>query len=200
MNREVTSVIIAGVGGQGVLLTAGLLSEAARAAGFDVKSSEVHGMAQRGGSVLSQVRFGDRVFSPLTPSGEGDYLIALEELEALRYRKMLKKRARIFLQNKKVLPAPVLSGRAVYPAGVEETLAAEGYRPLAVPALDILSRFGTGRPANVCLLGMLSIHLDIPVALWRRVLDRAFRKELREVNRRAFALGRSWGEMKLSDK
>ncbi len=192
MNQQTTSIIIAGVGGQGVLLAAGLLSEAALAAGFDVKSSEVHGMAQRGGSVLSQVRFGKKVYSPLTPAGTGDYLIALEELEALRYRKMLKRRAWIFLQGKRILPAPVLAGSAVYPEGVEDTLVGEGYRVAAVPASEVVSRFGNGRPANVCLLGMLSARLPFPAGLWRKVLDRSIRKELRAVNRQAFQLGREF--------
>ncbi len=190
MREKTTSVIIAGVGGQGVLLAAGLLSEAALKAGYDVKSSEVHGMAQRGGSVLSQVRFGRRVHSPLTPAGTGDYLIALEELEALRYRRLLKKGAAIFLQEKRILPSPVLAGAAVYPAGARETLAGEGFRLEAVAAAEIVSRFGSGKPANVCLLGMLSAHLDFPAAVWSRVLDRGIKKSLREVNRRAFRLGR----------
>lgn len=190
MHQQTTSVIIVGVGGQGVLLTAGLLSETALRAGFDVKSSEVHGMAQRGGSVLSQVRFGKRVYSPLTPAGTGDYMIALEELEALRYRKILKNRAAILLQRKKILPASVLAGTAVYPAGTEETLSGEGYRVAAVSASEIVSRFGTGRPANVCLLGMLSAHLDFPAALWQKILDRSIKKPLRAVNWQAFQMGR----------
>jgi indolepyruvate ferredoxin oxidoreductase beta subunit len=190
MSQQTTSVIITGVGGQGTLLAAGILSEVALRVGYDVKSSEVHGMAQRGGSVLSQVRFGRRVYSPLTPAGTGDYLVALEELEALRYRKMLRKRARIFLQRKKILPAPVLAGVAVYPTGVEKTLAGEGYRVEAISASEIVSRFGAGRPANICLLGMLSARLPFPAGLWKKVLDRSIRKELRAVNRQAFQLGR----------
>lgn len=194
MNRKTTSVIIAGVGGQGVLLAAGLLSEAAALSGLEVKSSEVHGMAQRGGSVLSQVRFGERIYSPLTPAGTGDYLVALEELEALRYRKMLKKRARIFLQGKRILPAPVLAGAAVYPPGIEESLAGEGYRVEGVDEADLISRFGTAKPANIYLLGRLSRHLDFDLAAWKRVIHRYIKESLRDLNWEAFRLGRGEGD------
>ncbi len=193
MKPNTTSVIIVGVGGQGTLLAAGILSEAAALSGLEVKSSEVHGMAQRGGSVLSQVRFGEKVYSPLTPAGSGDYLVALEELEALRYRKLLRSKAAVFLQRKMILPAPVLAGVAVYPSGIEETLTGEGYRVEGVDEADLVSRFGTSKPANIHLLGRLSLHLDIGLAVWKRVIYRHIKESLRDLNWEAFRLGREDG-------
>lgn len=193
MSEKTTSVIITGVGGQGTLVAAGILSEAAVRSGLEVKSSEVHGMAQRGGSVLSQVRFGARVHSPLTPEGTADYLLALEELEALRYRKMLRRRAGIFLQRKKILPAPVLAGAAAYPLAIEKTLVGEGYRVTGVDEAELVSRFGTAKPANVHLLGMLSVHLDFDLDIWERSIYRFIKESLRDLNWEAFRLGRGDG-------
>jgi len=193
MSREVTSVIIVGVGGQGTLLAAGILSETAARVGLEVKSSEVHGMAQRGGSVLSQVRFGDRVYSPLTPAGTGDYLVALEELEALRYRHLIRPGATVFLQKKRILPAPVLAGAAVYPAGIIKTLEKEGFRVAGVDEAELISRFGTSKPANIYLLGRLSLHLDFSLDVWKRVIYRYIKDSLRDLNWAAFRLGREAG-------
>ncbi len=193
MKNKTTSVIIVGVGGQGTLLAAGILSEAAALSGLEVKSSEVHGMAQRGGSVLSQVRFGEKVYSPLTPAGTGDYLVALEELEALRYRKLLRSKGAVFLQRKRILPAPVLAGVAVYPSGIEETLIGEGYRVEVIDEAELVSRFGTSKPANIYLLGKLSLHLDFGLAVWKRVIYRHIKESLRELNWEAFRLGRGIG-------
>ncbi|MDP8235963.1 MAG: indolepyruvate oxidoreductase subunit beta [Candidatus Erginobacter occultus] len=196
MKRETTSVIIVGVGGQGTLLSAGILSEAAALSGLEVKSSEVHGMAQRGGSVLSQVRFGERVYSPLSPAGTGDYLVALEELEALRYRQLIRPKATIFLQRKRILPAPVLAGAAVYPPGIEETLTGEGYRVEGVDEADLVSRFNTAKPANIYLLGRLSRHLDFELTVWKRVIYRYIKESLRDLNWAAFRLGREDGNIR----
>lgn len=194
MSKKTTSVIVVGVGGQGTLLAAGILSEVAARSGLAVKSSEVHGMAQRGGSVLSQVRFGEQVYSPLTPAGEGDFLIALEELEALRHRKSIRNQATVFLQRKRVLPAPVLAGVAVYPSGIEETLTGEGYRVAGVADDELVSCLGTSRPANIYLLGMLSPCLDFELSAWKWVIYRFIKESLRDLNWKAFRLGRAAGE------
>ena len=187
--QKTTSVILAGVGGQGVLLASRILSEVAFRSGFDVKSSEVHGMAQRGGSVLSQVRFGCRVYSPLTPAGRADFLLALEELKALRYRFLLGKKATVILNRHRVMPASVKAGRAIYPDGIESALQKEGYTIVAVESGEIISRVKSLRFANIFCLGILSRWLPFEPADWKKAIHRFIRPPLRESNWRAFELG-----------
>ena len=186
----VTSVVFAGVGGQGVLLVARVLSEAALRSGLDVKSSEVHGMAQRGGSVLAQVRFGGKVYSPLTPEGQGDYLLAFEELEALRYRHRLKKGARVILQLCRIFPAPVASGGVSYPENAAGTLHQEGFRLSTASHEEIDAATGSIRFANIYLLGMLSGDLGFKFPVWEEALAVSVPERFREVNWKAFVRGR----------
>ncbi len=163
------SVVISGVGGQGVVLAARVLSAAALASGLEVKASEVHGMAQRGGSVLAQVRFGRKVFSPLIPFGGADYLLALEEMEALRYLDLVGKKGLVLLYPHRVVPSSVTLGQAVYPGGVEEELAAAGRRVISAARLGS-SALANPRRANVVLLGLLSRELDFKPAVWKKAL------------------------------
>ena len=189
MNDKITSVILAGVGGQGVLLAARIISEAALRSGLDVKSSEVHGMSQRGGSVLAQVRFGPRVYSPLTPAGTGNYLLALEELEALRYRGLVGMDGRIIVFKHRIFPSTVTSGGAAYPENSVSLLKEEGYAVSTVEA-DEVRALGSIRFANVFLLGMLARHLEIPADIWREIVFAAVPERFREENWKAFEEGR----------
>jgi len=188
-DKKITSVILSGVGGQGVLLAARILSEVALRSGLDVKSSEVHGMSQRGGSVLAQVRFGPRVYSPLTPAGTGDYLMALEELESLRYRGLLKKNGRIIMQCCRILPSTVVVGGERYPEDSIDLLEGEGYAVSKVNENEVLA-LGGGRFANIFLLGMLSRHLDLSPEIWKTVVEAAVPERFRKKNLQAFEEGR----------
>jgi indolepyruvate ferredoxin oxidoreductase, beta subunit len=189
MNDKIISVILSGVGGQGVLLAARVLSEAALRSGLDVKSSEVHGMSQRGGSVLAQVRFGPRVYSSLTPAGTGDFLVALEELEALRYRGLIREKGRIIVLKHRISPSTVTSGNATYP---EDTLSILKDEEFAVSAVEVdeIIKLGNIRFSNIFLLGVLAARLEIRNDIWRDVITDSVPERFRDKNWRAFEAGR----------
>jgi indolepyruvate ferredoxin oxidoreductase beta subunit len=187
------SFLLAGVGGQGTILASDILAEVALAAGFDVKKSEVHGMAQRGGSVNTHVRWdAERVYSPLIGLGEADFLLVFEEAEALRYAEYLKPGGVAVVNQQSILPITVTSGGAHYPT--EEELTAV-YRHLTsrlylVPGAAIAQELGNARTANVVLLGALSTFLDVPLETWLAVVEARVPVRYVELNRRAFLRGR----------
>lgn len=185
------NVLMAGVGGQGVLLASEVLALAALGEGLEAKQSEVHGVAQRGGSVVSHVRFGPRVHSPLIRSGTADVLYAMERLEALRYAHGLKPGGAIVLNDQAVKPIrmPGAAGNA-YPEDVAGFLSGHGFRVLSVPALTLAVELGEKRAANVVLLGVLSALLPLGERAWTEALDGRFPERFRDVNRRAFEAGR----------
>ena len=189
---ETTNFALVGVGGQGVLLASDILAEVGVEAGYDVKKSEVHGMAQRGGSVLSQIRWGDKVYAPLVGKGEVDYLISFELLEALRWLELLKKGGMAIVNDQRLPPLAVSSGGMEYPSQerIEKALsqAAKDYH--IVPALAKAQELGTDRATNVVLLGALSKFLDVPGEQWLKVVEERVPKKYVELNRRAFAAGR----------
>jgi indolepyruvate ferredoxin oxidoreductase beta subunit len=196
--REPTNVLIVGVGGQGVIMVSKALAWLAQSKGFEVKQSEVHGMAKRGGSVFSHVRFGPQVWSPTIPSGEADILIALEWAEGLRWLPYLKPGTGIFIcDTKRIVPpfaclnrragAPMRYSRET-PAEVKAHVA-EGY---AIDATDMAERLGNERAANVVLLGALSTALDFPPADWEKAVSQFVPKKTIAVNLEAFRLGRAW--------
>lgn len=185
----VTNVLIAGVGGQGVILSSELLALAALAAGHDVKQGEFHGVAQRGGAVFSHVRFGDRVRSPMAPRGRVDHLLALEKLEALRYAHFVRPGGTILVNDYQVEPVRIGDGRP-YPAEGVGFLAAKGFDVRLVEATRQAIDLGNYRVANVILLGALSARLDIPDAVWARTLEERIPPKLLELNRSAFDVGR----------
>lgn len=189
MTMAVTNVLIAGVGGQGVILSSELLALAALAAGHDVKQGEFHGVAQRGGAVFSHVRFGDRVRSPMAPRGRVDHLLALEKLEALRYAHFVKPGGTILVNDYQVEPVRIGDGRP-YPVEGVEFLAAKGFEVILVEATRQAIELGNYRVANVLLLGALSTRLDIPDAVWTRTLEERIPPKLLELNRNAFDAGR----------
>jgi indolepyruvate ferredoxin oxidoreductase beta subunit len=184
----VTNVLIAGVGGQGAVLVSELLAQAALAAGHDVKQGEFHGVAQRGGAVFSHVRFGERVYSPVTPLGEVDYLLALEKLEALRYAHFLKPEGTIILNDHKVEPIRTGDERP-YPEDSIDFLAGKGFNIVTTKATEMAIEMGNHRAANVVLLGALAALLDIPLEVWESTLERLPERIL-TLNQQAFAAGR----------
>jgi indolepyruvate ferredoxin oxidoreductase beta subunit len=186
---SVTNVLIAGVGGQGAVLASELLALAAMAAGRDVKQGEFHGVAQRGGAVFSHVRFGDRVHSPMAPRGEVDFLVALEQLEALRYAHFVRPGGTVIINEHKVEPIRVGDQRP-YPDDAVGFLRDKGFRVVVLKATQTALELGDHRAANVVLLGALSRSLDIPEAVWDQTLRERIPERHLALNQRAFAAGR----------
>lgn len=184
----VTNVLIAGVGGQGVILASELLALAAMADGRDVKQGELHGVAQRGGAVFSHVRFGDRVHSPLARRGTVDYLVAMETLESLRYAHCVKAGGTVLINDYAVEPARIGDERP-YPADAAPFLVAKGFRVIRVAATRTAQEIGNPKVANVILLGTLATFLDIPAGVWAAVLADRVPAKLLDLNRKAFAAG-----------
>jgi indolepyruvate ferredoxin oxidoreductase beta subunit len=185
---SVTNVLIAGVGGQGVILSSELLALAALADGRDVKQGEFHGVAQRGGAVFSHVRFGSRVHSPLVPRGQVDYLLALERLEALRYAHFVKPGGTVIVNDHKVEPVRMGDERP-YPEEGNDFLTEKGFNVVVIKATERAIELGNYRAANVILLGTLASHLDIPKAVWEETLEGRIPERLLELNRKAFSAG-----------
>jgi len=184
-----TTVSLVGVGGQGILLAAAILAETAAAHGLDVKASEVKGMAQRGGSVLSTVRFGDKVWSPV--ARHADVVVATEALEGHRALGMLAPRGTLVCAvTTRIVPGSVLRREDEYPDDLAEAAAARGVRLLAVDAERLAREAGTLRAVNVALLGAASTALPFSQESWRRGLAAAVPAKILEINERAFALGR----------
>jgi len=186
----VRNIAIVGVGGQGIVLASDIIAQAALCAGHDVKKNEVHGMAQRGGSVVSEIRFGERVHSPVITDGEVDLLVALELLEGLRHVHRLRRTGLVIADQLRIRPAVRPPGAPAYPEDVADRLRASAPKALLVPAADLAREAGNARAANTVLIGALSRHLDLPVEAWQSSLRFCLRPSLLEVNLRAFDLGR----------
>jgi indolepyruvate ferredoxin oxidoreductase beta subunit len=186
----VTSVVIAGVGGQGAILASELLALTAMAAGRDVKQGEFHGVAQRGGAVFSHVRFGGRVRSPIARRGEVDFLLALEKLEALRYAHFVRPGGTILVNDFMVEPIRMGDTRP-YPEDAADFLAGKGYHAVVIKATDEALALGNFRAANVVLLGALAESLDLPDEAWESTLRARVPERFLDLNQRAFAAGRA---------
>lgn len=184
------NILIAGVGGQGTLLTSRILGALAQAAGYDVKVSEVHGMAQRGGSVLTYVRMADKVWSPIIEPGGADALLAFEQLEALRYAHYVHDGGHILVNMQKILPMPVIAGKQPYPQNIVETLRERGITVVEADALQKAQKAGNAKAVNTVMLGMLSNIMDIDEALWMDALKECVPGKFLEVNVRAFMEGK----------
>jgi indolepyruvate ferredoxin oxidoreductase beta subunit len=187
---DVTNITIVGVGGQGILLASDVLAHAAAFAGYDVKKTELHGMAQRGGSVSSEVRFGAAIHSPVIPDGETDVLVAFELLEALRSAHCVRAGGSVLADDLRLRPAVRPPGAPAYPDDVAGLLHAAAGRVLILPAARLAAEAGNARAANTVLLGALSGSLDLPPEAWQRALAANLRPALLEVNLRAFESGR----------
>ena len=186
---ETKNVMIVGVGGQGSLLASKLLGAVLTEEGFDVKVSEVHGMSQRGGSVVTYVRFGDRVYSPVITEGEADYILSFEKLEAARWVKFLKKGGEIIVNTQEIDPMPVIIGAAEYPSWILDELKNKGVKIDAVDAYDIALKAGSGKAANVVLLSRLAKKFDIPCEKWIAAIEKTVAPKFTELNKKAFDLG-----------
>jgi indolepyruvate ferredoxin oxidoreductase beta subunit len=190
MSERVTNILLVGVGGQGILLASEILSETFMLAGYDVKKSEIHGMSQRGGSVVSHVRFGQEVFSPIVPEGEGDILFGFELMETYRYLPLLRKGGAVIVNDLQIPPSSVLMGKEPYPEGLAEKIQAQFPDFLLVDGQGIAREAGNPKAANTALLGAVSRRLEIPEHYWTQALEKMVPQKALEVNRKAFQLGR----------
>lgn len=185
---ETKNIMIVGVGGQGTLLTSRILGGLTIDAGYDVKLSEVHGMAQRGGSVVTFVRYGEKVAEPIVEEGQADVLIAFERLEALRYAHFLKPDGVIVANDWRIDPITVVTGAAQYPEKVLERLSAQ-YKVYAVNAMEEAVKLGNAKAFNIIVLGLAAKHMDFEKEAWLRVIERTVPPKTVEINKKAFLLG-----------
>jgi len=190
MNNEMTNIIVCGVGGQGILLSSDILCYAAYTEGFDVKKSEIHGMAQRGGSVITHVRFGRKVYSPLIEEGTADFILAYEKLEAMRYAHYVKKNGVFVINDLAIPPMTVLVGEAQYPSNIEDNLKAYGTTHF-IKASDIARELGNIRATNVALLGGLANFLDFKPESWHTAIRHNVKEKFVDLNLNAFNQGRT---------
>ena len=183
------NVMIVGVGGQGSLLASKLLGKLLTQEGFDVKVSEVHGMSQRGGSVVTYVRFGDKVYSPVIAHGEADFIVSFEKLEAARYLSCLAKDGKIVVNAQSIDPMPVITGDAVYPETVLDEVRAKGVFVDEIDALSLAREAGNAKSVNIVLMGRLAKYFDIPYENWIEAIKNTVKPQFVDVNLKAFALG-----------
>lgn len=184
------NIMIVGVGGQGTLLTSRILGKLMIEAGYDVKLSEVHGMAQRGGSVVTFVRYGEKVYEPIVEEGQADVLIAFEKLEALRYIHFLKKGGAIVINDQQIDPMPVVIGAAEYPQNIMEDIS-KNHRVYKVNAVDEAKKFGNSKVFNIIVLGVAAQHMEFSKDQWLSVIERTVPAKTVEINKKAFELGYS---------
>lgn len=190
MNEKVKSIMIVGVGGQGTLLASRILGNAIMAQNFDVKVSEVHGMSQRGGSVVTYVRYGEKVFSPVIDEGEADFIISFEKLEAARWLKYLKKGGKLITSTQQLDPMPVITGAAVYPDNLIDKMSQKGIDIQAVDALSLAEQAGSSKATNVVLMGVLSNQLGFDDCVWESAIQQCVPQKFLDINKKAFELGR----------
>lgn len=185
---ETKNIMIVGVGGQGTLLTSRVLGGIIQAAGYDVKLSEVHGMAQRGGSVVTFVRYGDKVYEPIVEEGQADVLIAFEKLEAMRYAHFLKKDGVMIVNDQRMDPMTVVTGAAEYPENILERLG-EQYRVVSIDAMAEAKKLGNSRVFNTIIIGVAAKSMDFKEEEWLSVIENTVPPKTVEINKKAFKAG-----------
>ena len=185
---KTTNIMIVGVGGQGSLLASKLLGSLLLDEGYDVKVSEVHGMSQRGGSVVTYVKFGEKVYSPIITEGEADYILSFEKLEAARWASCLREGGRMIVNTQQIDPMPVLIGNADYPEGVLDALEDKGIAVDALDALEIANAAGSAKAVNIVLLARLARLLDIPFDKWLAAIEKSVKPRFVELNQKAFSM------------
>jgi indolepyruvate ferredoxin oxidoreductase beta subunit len=185
------NILFSGVGGQGILLASEVTAYALLAAGYDAKKSEVHGMAQRGGSVTAQLRYGDKVYSPLIEPGKADILISFEMMEAARYLPYLHKESKVIVNTQQIKPPSVAMGQIPYPADVLDAISSQGIQVVVVDAFDIAQDAGEVKAANIVMVGAMSTFLPMEVAVYENIINTRIPERFREVNLKAFAAGRA---------
>ena len=187
---ETKNIMIVGVGGQGTLLASKLLGRLLLGKGYDVKVSEVHGMSQRGGSVVTYVRYGSRVCSPIIDKGQADIILSFELLEAARWTEYLKPGGKIITNTQQVNPMPVITGAASYPQGLVEKMTAAGMDVDAIDALSLAEKAGSAKAVNLVLMGRLAKWFDFSDQEWMDAIEKSVPAKFLEMNKKAFALGR----------
>ena len=186
---ETKNVMIVGVGGQGSLLASKLLGRLLLSKGYDIKVSEVHGMSQRGGSVVTYVRFGEKVYSPVIDKGEADFIVSFELLEAARWTEFLMPGGKLIANTQQINPMPVIIGAAEYPSELAAKMVAAGIDLDAVDALSLAEQAGSSKAVNLVLMGKLSKYFDIPQEEWMTAIEQSVPAKFLEMNKKAFALG-----------
>lgn len=190
-SNNVKNIMIVGVGGQGTLLASRLLGNAIMAQDFDVKVSEVHGMSQRGGSVVTYVRYGDEVLSPVIDLGQADFIVSFEQLEAARWISYLKKGGTLITSTQRLDPMPVITGQAIYPTEIIEKIKAKGINVVDIDALTLAEQAGSSKATNVVLMGVLSKLLGFSSSIWDKAITDCVPAKFLEINKKAFTLGLS---------
>ena len=188
---ETKNIMIVGVGGQGSLLASKLLGRILLTKGYDIKVSEVHGMSQRGGSVVTYVRYGDKVYSPVIDKGQADYIVSFELLEAARWTEFLKPGGKIITNIQQINPMPVIIGAAQYPENLVEKMKAAGLDVDAFDALTLAEQAGSSKAVNIVLMGHLSRYFDFTEEEWLEAIEKSVPAKFLELNKTAFNLGRN---------
>lgn len=188
---SVKSIMLVGVGGQGTLLASRILGSVLLSQGFDVKVSEVHGMSQRGGSVVTYVKYGENVCSPVIEKGEADIIVSFEEMEAARWISYLKKGGKIITNTQQIEPMPVITGAAQYPSDIIGKIREKGIDITAIDALSLANEAGSSRAVNVVLMGVLSKIMNFSEDVWKNALDECVPAKAVEINKKAFELGKN---------
>ena len=188
---ETKNVMIVGVGGQGSLLASKLLGRLLLTKGYDIKVSEVHGMSQRGGSVVTYVRFGDKVYSPIIDKGQADFIVSFELLEAARWTEYLKNGGVIITNTQQINPMPVITGAAAYPDALTEKITEAGIELDALDALKLAEKAGSTKAVNIVLMGRLSKYFDFTEEEWLQAIEQSVPAKFLELNKTAFSLGRN---------
>jgi indolepyruvate ferredoxin oxidoreductase beta subunit len=188
---ETKNIMIVGVGGQGSLLASKLLGRLLMEQGYDVKVSEVHGMSQRGGSVVTYVRYGDRVASPVIDRGEADFIVSFELLEAARWISFLKPGGQIVTSTQQIDPMPVITGAMAYPDNLVDKMKAAGVKVDALDCLALAKQAGSSKAVNIVLMGRLSHYFDLPEDAWMQAMEAIVPAKFLELNKKAFALGKN---------
>ena len=186
---ETKNVMIVGVGGQGSLLASKLLGRLLLTKGYDIKVSEVHGMSQRGGSVVTYVRFGDKVYSPVIDKGQADFIVSFELLEAARWTEYLKPGGKIITNTQQINPMPVIIGSAKYPENLVQTMTDAGIDVSAINALDLAEQAGSAKAVNIVLMGHLSRYFEFSQEEWMEAIEQSVPAKFLELNKKAFNLG-----------
>ena len=190
---ETKNIMIVGVGGQGSLLASKLLGSLFLTQGYDVKVSEVHGMSQRGGSVVTYVRYGDSVASPVIDEGQADFIVSFELLESARWLPYLKMGGQIVTNTQQIDPMPVVTGQEKYPSDLVAKMRAAGVKVDAMDCVALAREAGSVKAVNLVLLGRLSHYFDFPEEVWQEAIASCVPQKFLEMNRKAFALGRTEG-------
>ena len=186
----IKNIMIVGVGGQGTILASKIIGTLLINKGYDVKVSEIHGMSQRGGSVVTYVRYGDKVYSPLIDKGEADYILSFELLEAARYSEYLKEGGKIITNTQEIMPMPVVNGEKEYPKDIVNKIKNKGIDIEAIDAEKIAVEIGNIKVVNSVLLGRFSKYLDFSVDEWKDAMKKEIAEKLIDLNIKAFDLGR----------